>query len=242
MDLAISLILAIVPALLIVIYFYRKDRAKPEPKGIVIRMFLLGLLSTVPAIFIELGLDGLRGFLNPYYRLLYPVFKAFIVAGLVEESLKLFIVKKFVFRKKCFDEVMDGIVYTVIAGMGFACLENVLYVLGNGITVGILRAFTSIPMHASVSVIMGYWIGIAKFSETRASRRKLIMKGFLLAVLFHGLYDLCIFAIPYWGELVLLGLPPVLVWAIILAKRKIKAALREDEKAGRIPPSVLIVN
>lgn len=235
MNLAISLTLAIVPALTIVIYFYRKDRAKPEPKGIIIKIFLLGLLSTVPAIFIELGIDELRGFLNPYYRILYPLFKAFIIAGLVEESLKLFIVKKYAFRKKCFDEVMDGIVYTVVAGMGFACLENVLYVMGSGITVGILRAFTSIPMHASVSVIMGYWIGKAKFSRTIASRRKLILKGFLLAVLFHGLYDLCIFAIPFWSEFVLIGLLPVLAWTILLAKRKIKAALREDEEAGRIP-------
>ncbi len=235
MNLAISLTLAIVPALIIVIYFYRKDRSKPEPKGIIIRIFLLGLLSTVPAIFMEMGIDALSGFLHPYYNILYPVFKAFIVAGLVEESLKLFIVKKYAFKKKNFDEVMDGIVYTVVAGMGFACLENVLYVLESGITVGILRAFTSIPMHASVSVIMGYWIGMAKFSRNGISRRKLILKGFLLAVLFHGLYDLCIFAIPFWSEFVLIGLLPVLVWAIILAKRKIKAALREDEKAGRIP-------
>ncbi|MCK5116766.1 MAG: PrsW family intramembrane metalloprotease [Candidatus Aegiribacteria sp.] len=235
MNLAISLTLAIVPALIIVIYLCRKDRAKPEPKGSIIRIFLLGLLSTLPAIFIELGVDELRVLLNPYYRILYPVFKAFIVAGLVEESLKLFIVKKYAFRKKCFDEVMDGIVYTVVAGMGFACMENVLYVLGSGITVGILRAFTSIPMHASVSVIMGYWIGMAKFSKNRGSRSKLILKGFLLAVLFHGLYDLCIFAIPFWSEFVLIGLLPVLAWAIILAKRKIKTALQEDEKAGRIP-------
>ncbi|MCD4700604.1 MAG: PrsW family intramembrane metalloprotease [Candidatus Aegiribacteria sp.] len=235
MNLVISLTLAIVPALIIVIYFYRKDRAKPEPKKIIIRIFLLGLLSTVPAIFIELSINELRHFLNPYYKLLYPIFKAFIIAGLVEESLKLFIVKKYAFQRKCFDEVMDGIVYTVVAGMGFACLENVLYVMGRGITVGILRAFTSIPMHASVSVIMGYWIGMAKFSKSRGSRRKLILKGFLLAVLFHGLYDLCIFAIPGWSELMVLGLLPVLIWAILLAKRKIQAALKEDEKAGRIP-------
>ncbi|MEN8209626.1 MAG: PrsW family glutamic-type intramembrane protease [Candidatus Fermentibacteria bacterium] len=235
MNLAVSLALAIFPALIIVVYFYRKDRAKPEPKGLVIRIFLLGLLSIVPAIFIELGIDELRGLLNPYYPILYPVFKAFIIAGLVEESLKLFIVKKYAFRKQAFDEVMDGIVYTVIAGMGFACLENVLYVLGKGITVGILRAFTSIPMHASVSVIMGYWIGMAKFSRTRGSRFKLILKGFLLAVLFHGLYDLCIFAIPFWSEYTALGLLPVLAWAILLAKRKVKAALREDREAGRIP-------
>jgi RsiW-degrading membrane proteinase PrsW (M82 family) len=237
MNLAISLSLAIIPTLIIVIYFYRKDRAKPEPKGIIIRIFLLGLLSTIPAIVIELGINELRNFLNPY-RILYPLFKAFVTAALVEESLKLFIVRKYAFNGKVFDEVMDGIVYTVVAGMGFACMENVLYVLGKGMAVGILRAFTSIPMHASVSVIMGYYIGLAKFSGSGISKHKLILKGFLFAVFFHGLYDLCIFAIPFWSELMVLGLLPVLIWAILLAKRRISAALAEDASAGRIPTGI----
>ncbi len=231
----ISLLFAIVPAVVIVIYFYRKDRARPEPKGIIVRIFFLALLSTIPAIFVELGIDHLAGHLNPY-RVLYPVFKAFITAALVEESIKLFIVRKYAFGKKCFDEVMDGIVYTVVAGMGFACMENVLYVLGNGMTVAVLRAFTSIPMHASVSVIMGYYIGLAKFSATGTERRKLILKGFLLAVFLHALYDLTIFAIPFWSEFTLIGLLPVLVWAILLAKRRVSAALAEDVSAGRISP------
>jgi protease PrsW len=232
MNLAISLTLAVVPALFIVGYFIRRDRAKPEPKKMIVKLFLLGILSTLPVILIEVSFLEMRCLLYPHYELLFPLFKAFIIAALVEESFKLFIVRKFAFKKKCFDEVMDGIVYTVIAGMGFACMENVLYVMGKGITIGILRAFTSIPMHASVSVIMGYWIGRAKYNE--GSRRKFILRGFLLAVLFHGLYDLSIFAIPFWSELTLIGLVPVLLWAILLARRKIRAALSEDEKAGRI--------
>ena len=233
MNVILALTLAIIPAVIIVIYFYRKDKAKPEPKGLIIRIFLLGLFSTLPAIILEMAISELRGTLKPYH-ILYPIFKAFIVAALVEEGLKLFIVRRVAYRKKCFDEIMDGIVYAVMAGMGFACLENVLYVLGRGLSVAILRAFTSIPLHAAVSVIMGYYIGMAKFSENKGTGLRLICKGFLLAVFFHGLYDLCIFAVPLWSQFTALGIIPVLIWVIILARRKIKFALRQDLEAGRI--------
>lgn len=233
MNVALGLTLAIIPALIIVIYFYRKDRAKPEPKGLIIRIFLLGLFSTLPAIILEMAVIELRGILVPY-RILYPIFKAFVVAALIEEGLKLFIVRSVAYRKKCFDEIMDGIIYAVMAGMGFACLENILYVLGRGLTVAILRAFTSIPLHAAVSVVMGYYIGMAKFSKCKATRHRLIWKGFLLAVFFHGLYNMFIFAVPLWSQFMAIGILPVLIWVIILAKRKIKLALKQDLEAGRI--------
>ncbi|MCK4671906.1 MAG: PrsW family intramembrane metalloprotease [Candidatus Aegiribacteria sp.] len=233
MNVVLALTLAIIPAVIIVIYFYRKDKAKPEPKGLIIRIFLLGVFSTLPALILEMAISEFRGILKPYH-VLYPIFNAFVVAALVEESLKLFIIRRVAFRKKCFDEIMDGIVYAVVAGMGFACLENILYVLGRGLIVAVLRAFTSIPLHAAVSVIMGYYIGMAKFSENKGAGRRLILKGFLLAVFFHGIYDLCIFAVPLWSQFMALGILPVLIWVIILARRKIKLALRQDLKAGRI--------
>ncbi len=233
MNVVLALTLATIPAVIIVIYFYRKDKAKPEPKGLIIRIFLLGLFSTLPALILEMAISEFRGILQPY-KILYPVFKAFIVVALVEESLKLFIIRRVAFRKKCFDEIMDGIVYAVVAGMGFACLENILYVLGKGLSVAILRAFTAIPLHAAVSVIMGYYIGMAKFSDNKEKGRWLIWKGFLLAVFFHGLYDLCIFAVPLWNPFMALGIIPVLIWVIILARRNIKLALRQDLEAGRI--------
>ncbi|MCD4848959.1 MAG: PrsW family intramembrane metalloprotease [Candidatus Aegiribacteria sp.] len=233
MNVILALTLAIIPAVIIVIYFYRKDKAKPEPKGLIIRIFLLGLFSTLPALILEMAISEFRGILKPN-QVLSPIFTAFVVAALVEESIKLFIVRRVAFRKKCFDEIMDGIVYAVVAGMGFACLENILYVLGRGLTVAVLRAFTSIPLHAAVSVIMGYYIGMAKFSKNKGTGRRLIWKGFLLAVFFHGLYDLCIFAVPLWNQFIALGILPVLIWVIILARRKVKLALMQDSEAGRI--------
>lgn len=227
MNIAISLALAVVPALFILFYISRRDRLRPEPRGAVFRIFLLGIATTVPAIVIELLLEEIRLLQTPA-GFLYPAFKAFVVTGLVEESLKLFVVMRYAFRKHYFNEVMDGIVFTVAAGMGFACLENVLYVLGKGISVGVLRAFTSVPMHGAASVIMGYYIGKAHFS-IGGKRRFMVLKGFLLAVLFHGLYNLSIFGMPYWTPLTVLGLIPVLVIAIVMAVKKIKRALKDDD-------------
>lgn len=232
MSLVLSLLLAAVPALLIVMYFNRRDRYRPEPRGRIIRVFLLGLLSTVPAIIIELAVSEFRYWLNPY-EILFPLFKAFVIAGLVEEGIKYLTVMKFAYPRENFDEVMDGVVFTVIAGMGFACMENILFVLGRGMAVGVLRAFTSIPMHASVSVIMGYCIGRAKFSPSRRNRNGLLLRGLLLAILFHGLYDLSIFAMPFWSEISILALFPVLIIAIWLARRLTRKALALDIQAGR---------
>lgn len=233
MEILLSLALAVLPSILILVYFLRKDRARPEPAGTVAMVFFLGILSTLPAILLELGIQYLgSGLQNSRY--LYPPFRAYIVTGMVEEGLKLFIVMRFAFRRRHFDEIMDGIMLTVAAGMGFACLENVLYVIGRGFGVGILRAFTSVPMHASVSAVMGYHIGIARFETGRSGRRKMIMRGFLTAVLLHGSYNLCIFAMTYWTPATALGLFPVLTSAILLARKSVRSALALDSASGRI--------
>jgi len=233
LDLLLSLALAIIPALLVVAYFRRKDRARPEPGGLSLKIFFLGVLSIIPALLLELGLLKAGSEIG-IPAALFPFFKAFAVAALVEEGLKLYILKRFAARSTHFDEVMDGIVYGVLAGMGFACLENVLYVLGSGMAVAVARAFTSIPMHAAVSGLMGYYIGRAKLVDEQASSRRLTITGFMIAFLLHGLYDLFIFAMPAWGNAFGLGILPVLVASLILLRGKIRAALKEDLKAGRI--------
>ena len=116
---------------------------------------------------------------------------SFIIIAPTEELLKFFAVKRWIYRSLEFDEVMDGIVYTVAASLGFATVENVLYVLQNGITTGIARAFLAIPGHTFFGALMGYYIGRAKFNKEHES--KLILKGVLLAIFFHGLYDFLLF-------------------------------------------------
>ena len=131
MYVLISLAMAIAPAIFILHYYYKQDKEKPEPKKLIIKIFFLGVLSTIPAIILELIVGQFEGLFS-WFPLLYYFFQAFIVAALCEEFIKLMVVKKFAYKDKHFDEVMDGVVYVVVASLGFACMENILYVMGTG--------------------------------------------------------------------------------------------------------------
>jgi len=224
--------MAIAPAIFLLVYYYKQDSAKPEPKGLIFKIFMLGFASIIPAIIIELIVDS---FVNVYAFLpiFYYLLKSFFVAALVEESLKLFIVKKFAYNDVHFDEVMDGIVYTVVASLGFACFENVLYVMGSDWEVAILRAFTAVPLHAISAGIMGFYIGKAKFANSYIEERSLIMKGFWFAIIFHGVYDFLIFSMPVFGMLSGLLVIPQLIFGFIFLRKKIKLAIAEDIQEGR---------
>jgi protease PrsW len=232
MNVFISLIMAVVPAALLVIYYYRQDIRKKEPKGLVIRIFLLGIAAVAPVSVMELLLlSAQRFFFLPF--LLPYFFKAFVVAALCEETIKLLIVKRFAYRSPHFDEVMDGIVYTVVASLGFACMENVLYVLNGGLLIALTRAFTAVPMHAATSGIMGYYIGKAKFSGSPEKESSLIFRGLLTAVVIHGSYNFLLFSMPALGTAAGLGIFPLLAWALFFLREKIISAVREDAEAGR---------
>jgi RsiW-degrading membrane proteinase PrsW (M82 family) len=181
----VLLLLALAPCLFLLWYFYHRDKYEPEPKKKIIKIFLLGALMVIPAGLLEMGIgagvDALVGGIP------HAFIMSFFVIAPIEELLKYFTVKKWIYRSLEFDEVMDGIVYTVAASLGFATVENILYVFQHGIEVAIARAFLAIPGHAFFGALMGYYIGMAKFNKEREST--LLFKGILLAVFFHGLYD-----------------------------------------------------
>ncbi|MBI5324242.1 MAG: PrsW family intramembrane metalloprotease [Ignavibacteriae bacterium] len=228
----ISLIMAVAPAVLILLYYYKQDKAKPEPKGLIIKIFFIGFASIIPAIIIELILDAVAEAIL-FLPIIYFFIKSFVVAGLVEESLKLFVVKQFAYKDSHFDEVMDGVVYAVVASMGFACFENVLYVSGGGWTLAFLRAFTAVPLHAVASGIMGFYIGKAKFAQTKSDETSLIFKGLLIAVLIHGAYDFFLFSMPVLGDAVGLLAIPIIIGSFLFLRKKIKLAISEDVMEGR---------
>jgi RsiW-degrading membrane proteinase PrsW (M82 family) len=163
---------------------------------------------------------------------LFYLVRAFVVAGLCEEFIKLCVVKKFAYNNVHFDEVMDGIVYTVVASLGFACMENILYVMGSDIQVAVLRAVTAVPMHSFCSGLMGYYIGKAKFAESKKQERVFLYKGLAIAVFLHGLYNFCIFISAIWGFAFSLLIFPIIIVAFLKLKGKIKMALKEDGDAG----------
>ena len=184
------LLLAIAPATIIILYIYFKDKFEKEPIPFLFKNFLLGATASV---LITVILGGFADRFLPVTNVanIFQQFvKAFIVVALVEEFSKYVIVKYYAQRNKEYNEPFDGIVYAVMVSMGFATLENVLYVFQHGVSTGILRAFTAVPAHATFAILMGYFMGKAKFSKNRIV---LNLTGLFFATLFHGAYDFFLF-------------------------------------------------
>ncbi len=241
MNLLIAETCAVIPTLLLVWYYYRQDKRKPEPKGLIMGIFGLGIVVTIPVIVVELLLGNFERVFQGI-PLLYHFFRAFVVAALCEEWFKLLIVKHAAYRNVHFDEIMDGIVYTITASLGFACLENILYVLDGGLQVAVLRAFTAVPMHALASGMMGYYIGQAKFAANPAREKALFRKGLWLAIFIHGLYDFILFAGPGIYPLLSVSIFPLLIVVFVIMRKNIKQAIAADIQHGHgsVPPPLPI--
>jgi len=228
---------AIIPSLLLLWYFQSHD-LKPEPARVVWATFFLGV-ATIPGVLL---LDW------PFQSLLVSHLEephlaglgaAFFTAAFPEELFKLIVVRGYSARHREFDEPMDGIVYGVAASLGFATLENVLYVGQGGIGVAVMRAITAVPGHAFFGAIMGYFVGQSRFAATGRARAALL--AYLVPVLLHGLYDFPLLTLqnfaekPPAGELALLaGLAlGTLLVAGVTARRLVKR-LKAEQQAGLV--------
>ena len=184
------LFLAIAPVAVVILYIYFKDKYEKEPIKIVVISFLLG--ATV-SIILTFTLGYIASSIVPLAdvnSVSQQFIKAFFTVALVEEFSKYIIVRFYAQKNKEFNEPFDGIVYAVMVSMGFAALENILYTFQYGFGVGFTRAFTAVPAHATFGIIMGYFMGKAKFSNNSI---KLNLLGLLFATLFHGSYDFFLF-------------------------------------------------
>jgi RsiW-degrading membrane proteinase PrsW (M82 family) len=105
-----------------------------------------------------------------------------------------------------------------MVSIGFAALENVMYVTDGGIGVGLMRMFTAVPAHAANAVMMGYFAGLAKFNPKR--EKVLLITGILAATFFHGAYDFCLFVnkVP----VIAFGALITLIVVIVLSRKAIK--------------------
>lgn len=185
------LALTIAPGITICIFIYLKDKYNREPLGLLLVSFMLGMLSTIPAMILQVLNNTTPESLAGKSIKELAVF-AYLVVALSEEGSKYFMIRIFGYRRKSFDEPFDGIVYAVIVGMGFATLENIGYVYQNGMATGILRMFLSVPAHATFAVLMGYYMGLAKFDA--GNNIKYLFLAILLPVIFHGTYDFFLFS------------------------------------------------
>lgn len=190
----IYLAAALLPALFLMRYIYRKDKIEKEPKGMLVGLVFLGVAAAVVAVILEeLGMNLLARFLEVGSPA-HTIVMAFLVVAVVEEGAKFVFLLWRTWRDPNFNYRFDGIVYAVFVSLGFAAFENISYVVGYGLTTAVARALLAIPAHMGFAVFMGYFYARAKRFHDEgnvAGRRRNLWAGFLVAVLLHGFYDAC---------------------------------------------------
>lgn len=232
--------LAVAPGLAICLYIFFRDKYNREPAFTLLMSFVWGLLTVVPAIVLELATGKIAA-----ETVTGIIISSFFFIALVEEFCKFLPLRYYAFSRKSFDEPLDGIVHSVMIGMGFATLENIGYVLTapNGLQVGMLRMFTSVPGHATFAVIMGYYAGKAKFDFV--NRKALLLKGILLATFFHGAYDSYLFLTKVLPEtvsslLLVLGALASLITAAVLSLRLMRLHRKTSRQYYDVKPVLTI--
>jgi RsiW-degrading membrane proteinase PrsW (M82 family) len=216
MDFLILLALALAPGVAIILYIYLKDKHEREPAGLLLISFLYGLGSVLVTVTVSWPLDFLLHFEDD--NVAHQFANAFFRVAFIEELSKFLFIRFILYYNRNFNEPFDGIVYAIMVGMGFATLENILYVFQYGVGTGIVRMFTAVPAHATFAVLMGYYLGIARFTHRHEWRNNVL--ALLAATAFHGAYDYFLFISFIPG--IWLGALVSLVVAIILSRKAIQ--------------------
>ncbi|MFM9279004.1 glutamic-type intramembrane protease PrsW [Paenibacillus jiagnxiensis] len=174
---------AIAPGIALLTYIYLKDKYDSEPLHMVIKVFLLGFLVVLPVMIFQRGLTIWLGD--------HTLLASFGISAGVEEFLKWFVVYHIIYNHTEFDEPYDGIVYAAAVSLGFATVENLLYAWAGYSSIGtlIIRSLLPVSGHAMFGIIMGYYLGRAKFSTGRSSKLFLAL-SLLFPWFWHGLYDI----------------------------------------------------
>lgn len=195
----ILLVLSIAPVVILGAIVYKLDFDK-EPAITLVKLFLCGICST----FLTLAITFVLSLVIPFFakeptsmNLIELIPAIFIGVGLIEEFSKWFFVYILEYNDREFNHLYDGIVYATFVSLGFACLENILYVFQSGITTAIMRAFVSIPGHLCFGVMMGYYLSLAKLAHINKNKslsKRNLMLSLLVPTLAHGLFDYLIYA------------------------------------------------
>ena len=224
------LYIALGPGIAIAVYIHYSDRWEPKPRIMVIKAFLFGGLACFPTAYVETVFErvfGLENIFNGNLGGLWfeKVFYAFIGVALVEELCKFLFLKGFLYDDQEFSKPFDGIVFGGILGCGFATVENLFYVFRMGQATGMMRLFTAVPTHAFLGIILGYFMGRAKFSF---EPEKEIWKGLVLVVALHGTYNTASFVSAEWSFPVIFGIVFLSIYFGLRAKKEIgRASCRE---------------
>jgi RsiW-degrading membrane proteinase PrsW (M82 family) len=180
---------SIAPTLALLIYFYLKDEYNPEPISMIAKSFLLGMICIIPISFFQfvIHLELIKfSFLN----------QALFFTSIPEETLKWILFYVLIYSNKEFDEPIDGIVYAVSISLGFATIENILYLFTYGVKFALMRALFPVLSHCIFGIIMGYFYGKAKFSQN--FKKLFFVLSLLIPILLHTNFDFLIISKVKW--------------------------------------------
>lgn len=202
------LISSIAPAMLIMFLIYKHDLDK-EPIQMLVKAFFGGVLSIVIALAIALPLGLFEsafpsGFMQSFYS-------AFFGAAIPEEFAKWLIFYWLIKKAPHFDQYYDGILYAIFISMGFALVENILYVMSGGLSVALIRAIFSVPGHMLFVIPMGYYLSLSKFEEGKQAANHRIL-SLVLPMLLHGTFD---FILMYMGAKS--NISPIIAGLLVIA-------------------------
>ncbi|WP_141433358.1 glutamic-type intramembrane protease PrsW [Bacillus sp. 03113] len=201
----------IAPGLALLSYFYLKDQYESEPISMVLKTFLFGALLVFPIMFIQYVLET-------EMIVQTGLIDAFFSSSLLEEFFKWFILFYTIYQHVEFDEPYDGIVYGASVSLGFATVENIFYLIANGLEYALGRALLPVSSHALFGVIMGYYLGKGKFSLQ--AKKKWILFSLCVPFILHGTYDYILQLQKHWGIFML----PFMIFLWWLGLRKVKMA------------------
>ncbi len=221
------LLLAVVPSIILFIAIWRKDRIEKEPSKLLWKLFRFGALTTVSAIIIGTLGEKVFSFLDPE-SMVYLLIDNMILTALVEEGGKYFVLKKFTWKDPAFDHTFDAVIYAVSASLGFATLENILYLFDADVSTGIARAIFSVPGHTIFAVFMGCYYGMAKRAQARGENGRMrsnLAKALIIPTLLHGFYDFCLES---GYDIFLLCFLVFEIVITVTAVRKVRKLSRED--------------
>lgn len=189
----LALVAALLPIILLMVYITYHDRKQPEPLSWLLKGVGYGIGSAILVLLVF-------GFLPSACYLfnldegtpIGQIAIAFCDAAIPEECMKFLMLWLLLRHNPYFDERFDGIVYAVCVGLGFAGLENILYVFGNLedlAVIGITRAIFSVPGHFFFAVAMGYFYSRARFDVGQSQKALYYVAALAMPILIHGVYD-----------------------------------------------------
>lgn len=220
-------ITAITPGIALGLIIYWFDRHDREPIRMLLKVFVLGIISVIPTIIVE---NLLMNF-NIFGGILGAGYTAFIVAGLVEEYMKRQVVIKQVYYNPVFNEKLDGIVYCVMSALGFATIENIMYVVfrfPDVESIGLYRALLSVPAHMLFAITMGYYLSLSKFASTPEESNYFYKKSLTVPVILHGIFD---FILMSGIELLMLLFIPFVIYLWVTNLKKLNMYYNDSKNS-----------